>query len=156
ALEQVASHPVGRAIAAYLEAAGVPAAPLGPDARVSESSNGIAGRVRGAHVEVGSPRRFGDPALDAPSEATVALVARNGVVLGRFELFARLRPGAAEALRALASRGVRALMLTGDRREAAVSTARRLQIQAAGGLGPPEKALAVRDLQAFGGARVAV
>ncbi|MFT3770913.1 MAG: HAD-IC family P-type ATPase [Minicystis sp.] len=153
ALEQLSAHPAGRTIAAYLAAAGVEPTPLGPDARVTETPTGIAGRVRGTLVEVGSPARFGSPDHASPEGTTSVFFGRNGVAWGRFELHAPVREGAEAAVRALAARGVRAVLLSGDAPAATAQAARRLGIPASGGLGPAEKALAIRDLQ-LRGARV--
>lgn len=153
ALEQVASHPVGSAIAAYLDRAGVEPTPLGPGARVVESPQGISGRVAGAFVEVGAPARFGGSMEDAPRDMTVVVFGRNGAPAGRFELDAPLRPGAAAAVHALRERGVRSIVTSGDRPEATALAAHHLRVPGSGGLGPTEKALAIRALQ-LAGARV--
>jgi Cu2+-exporting ATPase len=54
---------------------------------------------------------------------------------------------------ALRARGVRALVTSGDRPEATALTAHQLRVPGSGGLGPAEKALAIRALQ-LAGARV--
>jgi cation transport ATPase len=153
ALEQLSAHPAGRAVAAYLAGLGVTPAALGPDARVMETSTGIAGRARGALVEVGAPARFGSPDHEVSADVSVVFFGRNGVAAGAFELAMPVLPGAAAAVRGLASRGVRPLLLSGDAVAASGHAARRLGIPGAGNLGPVEKALAVRDLQ-LRGARV--
>ena len=153
ALEQLAAHPAGRAIAAHLAGAGVAPTPLGPDARVAETPTGVAGRVRGALVEIGTAARFGGVEHGAPPDVTVVLFGRNGVAFGRFDLSAPPRAGVAAAVRALAVRGVRPLLLSGDGAPATAIAARRLGVPGFGGLGPSEKALALRDLQ-LRGARV--
>lgn len=153
ALEALAAHPVGAAIAAYLAEAGIAPTPLGAGARVCESANGISGRVRDALVEIGSPARWGEDHRDASPAVIVATFGRNGVPLGRFELVDPPRPHAELAVTALRARGLAALVLSGDRPEATTVAARRLKVPGAGGLGPSEKALAIRDLQ-FAGARV--
>ncbi len=154
ALERSASHPAGRAIAAYLAARGIETLP--PPSPPVESSDGIAGRVRDGLCEVGSARRIGAPrAEEAPASASLVWFARNGQPLGYFELSDTLRPCAAAALRALWQRGVASRLLSGDRPEATLAAAHRLGVPGVGGLVPPEKALHVRDLQ-HGGSRVLV
>ncbi|APR78329.1 Lead, cadmium, zinc and mercury transporting ATPase [Minicystis rosea] len=150
ALEQLSAHPAGRAVAAYLAAARVDPTPLGADARVTESPNGIAGRMRGALVEVGSPARFGLADHDGTAGTSAVVFGRNGVAHGRFELHTPLRENAIAAIQALSARGVRPLLLSGDAPAATAQAARHLGIPASGGLGPAEKALAIRDLQVRG------
>ena len=154
AVERRASHPVGRAIAAYLRAREIVPTQVAQNAAMIEGPHGISGRLREALVEIGPARRFpGAVSAEAPPAATVAWFARNGTPLGYFVLSDPLRPGGDVALRALWRRGVPCRLVSGDRSEAALAAAHRLGVPGQGGLTTADKALVVRDLQ-HGGARV--
>ncbi|MCW1754148.1 MULTISPECIES: cation-translocating P-type ATPase [Rhizobium] len=68
------------------------------------------------------------------------VLSRNGAVLARFLFDDTLRPGAAEAVRALTAAGRETLMMSGDRQSVVDSTARALGIHTAlGALAPKQK-----------------
>jgi Cu+-exporting ATPase len=153
AIELQASHRVGRAIARYLSAQGVRAAPLA-HSTVTENRAGIAARTRGRLVELGSPHRWDRSAQDVSTHASAVWLVVNGETIATFELFDALRPGAEKALRLLWEQGVASRALSGDRPESASTLGHRLGIPASGGLTPAQKALVIRELQ-LSGARVA-
>jgi P-type E1-E2 ATPase len=151
AIEASASHPAGRAIASYLAAAGVRTAIA--DGPAVERTDGVAGRVRGALIEVSAARRSDPVPSDLGFGASVVYFRRNGEAIGCFELWDPARMGAEGALRSLWQRGVACRVVSSDRPEATLALAHRLGVPAVGGLSPVEKALQVRDLQ-HEGARV--
>ncbi len=104
-------------------------------------------RARAAGVLVKDPA-----ALEALAGVDAACLEKDSVIAAG-ELARLEQPATLEAVRGLRARGVRALVLSGDQPEATALAARRLCVPGAGGLGPAERALAIRDLQ-FAGARV--
>lgn len=157
ALETGSTHPLAAAVTA---AASVPAGRGGfGELRASEvvedAGHGIAGRVDGVRVRVGSVRWLPPAELQADAEAmaaagmTVVVVELDGEVAGLLGVRDELRPEAAETIRMLAEQGIDAVMLTGDDRR----TARALAAQA--GIAevhaeqlPADKAAAVRAMLA--------
>ena len=83
ALELGSTHPAGRAIAAFLVAAGIEPAAL--DEAVGPRAGGVAGHVRGAFVEVSTAPRA-TPCPPTRATARPSCSRRNGVTLGHFEL----------------------------------------------------------------------
>ncbi|MCW1413736.1 cation-translocating P-type ATPase [Rhizobium sp. 1AS11] len=67
------------------------------------------------------------------------VLSRNGAVLARFLFDDTLRPGAAEAVRALTEAGRETLMMSGDRQSVVDSTARALGIHTALGARAPKQ-----------------
>lgn len=122
ALEAGSAHPLAAAVTA---AAPRPAGRGGfGELRASEvvedAGHGIAGRVDGARVRVGSARWLPPTGLQADAEAmaaagmTVVVVELDGEVAGLLGVRDELRPEAAETIRMLAAQGIDAVMLTGD------------------------------------------
>ncbi len=148
ALEAASAHPVGRAIAGHLAAAGVRAGQLDEPADVRP--DGVVGRARGGLVEVSAARRSDPRPPESRAETSLVCVRRNGVVAAWFELWDAPRAGAPQALRALFQRGLGCRLVSGDGPEATLALAHRLGVPALGGLGPAEKSLHVRDLQQTG------
>lgn len=129
--EAHSTHPVG---AALLAAAREKGAPIVPARGVRElAGQGIIADVGGATVAVGNVAlmraegvRIGAP---VPTTGTVIHVAKNNAYIGAFLISDEIKPGAAEAIRALHEAGVRrSVMLTGDRREVAAQVAAELGI----------------------------
>jgi len=117
AVESGAAHPVGAAILAHAEAAGI-ARPR-PDSVLAVPGLGVAGRVGGRDVLVGSARFLASRGVSgrdgegAESPGTVR-VAVDGRLAGTIRVADRVRPEAVETLRALRALGVSAGMITGD------------------------------------------
>jgi len=162
AIAQHARRPLGRAIAAYLRAAGINPSLMDVRAGASETARSVGGWVRGAWVEVGAKEledsTFARAQWREAREAgevgeRVVLFGRDHMLAGGFEISASLRPGAASVARALWDRGVGCRLLGGEPPKALAKIASKLGIPATGGLSTVGKALTVRDLQ-LGGARV--
>lgn len=82
-------------------------------------------------------------ALDALAAADVACFEQKGAA-------APLHEGAAETIRALAARGIPSALLSADTPAATERAAAELGVAGAGGLGPVERAGAIRDLRLHG------
>jgi Cu2+-exporting ATPase len=118
---------------------------------VLPTRDGVRGRVGDDWLEVCGAARPGDlPALDAAPGCGIAWFSRNGQPLGYFELDDPLRPGAAQALRALWERGVKCRLASGDRQQTTLAAAHSLGVHGLGGLTQTERALHVRNLQRAG------
>lgn len=151
ALEQHSTHPLATAI--------IQAAPQTTAAQniTEEAGHGIRGTVNGADVRVGSPRWFDAEELSdqvhhlETQGMTVAIVQRDGVVVGAIGVRDELRAEVPEVVRTLAARGIGITMLTGDNER----TAHALADQAGIGdvraeLRPEGKAAAINELNAAG------
>ena len=153
ALERGSEHPVGRALA---EAAGV-AVPTATDLR-NTPGDGVEGWIEGRCYRVG---RAGFAAglsgaavaghADLDTASTWVALGDDSGLLAWFQLTDTLRPGAAAAVADLRARGLRVLLLSGDRPEAVAHVAREAGItEAAGGLSPQDKLEWLRELQRQG------
>ena len=178
AAESRSQHPLARAVLRHARSRGV-AVPPAADVRAA-TGRGIRARVGGAIVHVGSERLFTElGAMDGDAAARLAAAAEGGrtAVLvgtadgdgapvrlrGMIAIADRVRPGAADALRALHRAGIRrVVMLTGDNRAAARAVAQALGGPGAGvdeyraELLPEDKTAAVRALRDGHGAVVFV
>jgi cation transport ATPase len=150
ALESLASHPSGRAVATYLRARGVVRA-TEPPTSVHEQPGLITGRVGEALIEVGASERLAIARGPEPaSAASLAWFSKNGQPLGYFVLEDSPRPHVDKALRALGQRNLPCRILSGDTHAATQATAHGLSVAGAGGLTDADKTLVVRDLQHAG------
>ncbi|RMH50932.1 MAG: heavy metal translocating P-type ATPase [Alphaproteobacteria bacterium] len=157
ALEQASRHPVARAIVAEARARGL-ALPA-PEDVTEAAGEGLAGRIDGRPVALGSPdfiaRLTGRPAApaatDAPGALRVAAVV-DGRPAGQIVLADRLRADAAGLIAALRRQGVRRVLIaTGDRAEVAQAVAAGLGLDGLrAGLSPAGKLALVREAQAHG------
>jgi len=157
AVEQISSHQLGRALAAYGERRCGPL-PL-PEHFVETVARGVRGVVDGTVVEVGPPKIASAqlrPQADALLEqagtrgAIRSLVLIDGHPAGVVLFADRLRPGVAAMTAALHRMGVqRIMMLTGD----GAATAHTIGAEAGvsevrADLLPPDKVAAIEDLMA--------
>ena len=116
---------------------------------------GIAGTVEGTRWSVGSCEFVGGHDLPGAPVAAGAIVsevwASDGSVQVRATLVDAIRPASAPTLAALHQQGIRTVMLTGDREEAAVVAAQQVGIQSyRAGLTPDAKMQAIRKLSTEG------
>ncbi|THD83474.1 cadmium-translocating P-type ATPase [Aliigemmobacter aestuarii] len=145
ALAGVSSHPLATALAQATRAAGI------HPARVEDLREvpgfGVEGTWRGTRVRLGRAEWCGGDAL--PVTATYLCTGEGAP--RAFTFADRLRPGAEEAVSALARQGKRVILLSGDTEGAVADLAERLGIRewVAGAL-PAEKAARVADLTAEG------
>ncbi|SMF69877.1 Cu+-exporting ATPase [Tistlia consotensis] len=158
--QQGSEHPLAGAILAAASEAGLGlSAPSGFKAL---AGRGIEAEVEGRRLAAGNRRLMAERAVPtaALEEAagrlerrglTVVWVALDGVPAGLLALGDELRPGAAEAVTALQTRGLEVVLLTGDNRRAAdaVATAAGIPRVVAEVL-PEDKAAEIARLQGEG------
>ena len=112
---------------------------------------GIAGRVGGIVVEVS--RAPADSSLDAARGATLIEVRADGKAIGVLAVADEPKPSSAEAVASARALGLRPMLLTGDRAEAAEAVAAAVGIDVddvRAEVLPDEKLATVRALQAEG------
>ena len=118
--ESISAHPILQAYGGSIERA-----------RLGEmhetAGHGLAGQLDGRELLLGNEKLLKSKDIDFPAvkeHGTVVYAAHGGSYVGHIVIADVLKPGAAEALRALRDVGVEKLvMLTGDRREAAEAIA---------------------------------
>ena len=144
ALAEGSSHPLSRALVTALVARGVVAAVV-EDLR-EVPGYGTEARLDGAVVRLGRAAWVG---AEAGTETACWLQGPDG--LAEFTFADSLRPGAAEAVRALRAAGRRVLLISGDTEGAVRALAERLGIEdwTAGAL-PGDKAARIAQLQESG------
>ncbi|MCB9684160.1 MAG: copper-translocating P-type ATPase [Alphaproteobacteria bacterium] len=160
AVQRGSEHPLARAVVEAAQERGLAVGRA--DAVRALPGRGVEGRVDGALVTIGSTRWLGEVGLEAPAlsaevaageaeGATVAWVARDGVVLGALLLGDRVRADAAAGVAALKQRGLRTLLLTGDRRGAARAVAVEVGVDdVMAEVLPEDKAGAIEHLRSTG------
>ena len=133
-----------------------------PDSFESLAGKGVAGRVDGRAVAVGSARWLAAGATDGAELAaraeelrargqTVFVVTVDGRLAGWLAVSDPIRAGAAEAVRALREDGAPVVMLTGDESATANAVARELGVdEVRAGLLPEQKSEIVARLRAEG------
>lgn len=122
--ESISAHPIAQSI---LQAYGgsIERARLGE--MHETAGHGLAGQLDGRELLLGNEKLLKSKDIDFPAvkeHGTVVYAAHGGSYVGHIVIADVLKPGAAEALRALRDVGVEKLvMLTGDRKEAAEAIA---------------------------------
>jgi Cu+-exporting ATPase len=159
-VERSSEHPLARAI---VRAAEERKLPLDPASEFQAApGGGVRGRVLGKRVIAGTVRFLKEQGITVPAPdngnsspgepgLTAIYVAVDGRTAGVLSLSDQIRASTPEAIRALRADGLRVVMLTGDRREAAqkVATALGIDEVAAGAL-PQEKSDFVKKLRTDG------
>jgi len=137
-LEHRSEHPLARAVREWCNTAGAELFDT-TDVRTIPG-RGTTGSVSGSRVRIGSsglmsesllliPQQLQDAAdADASAGLTSVFVSIDGVVCVAIGIADELRPESTEVINALRLSGLRIVMLTGDRKEAALSIAGRLGI----------------------------
>jgi Cd2+/Zn2+-exporting ATPase len=153
-LEAGSSHPIAQAVLQRADRDGV-ARRVAADVRILPG-HGLAGRVDGAEVRLGSPRgiELGEAGaaverLEAAGK-TVTVLSGPAGILGLLAVRDEPREDAREGLSRLRGLGVSGVMLTGDNRRTAEAVAARLGIEARAELLPEDKARIVGELAAQG------
>jgi P-type Cu+ transporter len=138
-VEQSSEHPLARAIVRAAKEKNLPLT-SSTEFRAAPGA-GVEGRVFGKAVLAGTPAFLRERQIDLPnlrdtkalvpmsSAITPILVAVEGRLAGLFLLSDAIKASTPEAIRALRADGVRVVMLTGDRREAAARVAQELGIE---------------------------
>ena len=123
---------------------------------------GVSGAVQGRAASLGSARMMAEAGVDTAPLAgeaqaleaegrTVSFLAADGALLGLLAFGDALKPGAAPAVAALRTRGIRVVLLTGDNQGAADAVARALGItEVRAGALPEDKAALVTSLRGDG------
>jgi Cu+-exporting ATPase len=160
-LERSSEHPLARAITRAAEERKLP---LGPVSEfLATPGGGIRGRVLGKLVVAGTARFLKEQGVVLREAATVSVnpagarvlttifVALDGQLAGVLTLSDKLKPTTPEAVGALRAEGLRIVMLTGDRREAAQKVAADLGIdEVQAEVLPQEKGELVKKLRSQG------
>jgi Cu+-exporting ATPase len=138
-IERSSEHPLARAIVRAAEERKLPSEPAsdflataggGVEARVQNRKvlAGTATFLKGHGIEV--PAKENSTGIEPSSAAVTAVyLAIDGKVAGVFLLSDQIKSSTPEALRALREDGIRIVMLTGDRRDAAAKVASELGIE---------------------------
>ena len=124
----------------------------------TQPGGGVSGLVGGQRVAVGNPRYLRGLGVSLPRElpdpaadGTVVYVAREGVYAGAITFQDRLRESAAPLVAYLDGKGIKSLLLSGDRQATVSRIGGILGIgEARGELLPEDKAKWVTDLRARG------
>jgi Cd2+/Zn2+-exporting ATPase len=150
------THPASRAIAKKAEDDHVASVPI-TDFK-SIVGKGLTGRFNGADFYVGSRSflsgvnaRLPDDVIDRLENAgkTLMLVGTNPHIIGVIGLKDQIRDSSAGTLQALAARGIKTIMLTGDNERAAAAIANELKLsECYAGLLPEDKVRHVEELTA--------
>ncbi|HTZ47651.1 MAG TPA: heavy metal translocating P-type ATPase [Verrucomicrobiae bacterium] len=159
-VERSSEHPLARAI---VRAAEERKLPLGPITEFQASpGGGVQGRVLGKRVVAGTMRFLTEqgiavsardhwPAAASTASATTIFVAVDGQLAGALLLSDQTKASTPEAIRQLRADGLRLVMLTGDRPEAAQAIARELNIEEVKAqVLPQEKGQVIKQLRSEG------
>jgi Cu+-exporting ATPase len=163
-VESASEHPLARAIVAAAKEKNVELA------QVSEfqasPGGGVKGRILGDKVRVGTLKFLQEQGVEAPpgskltsmgfgvdgaTATSMVLVAVNDRLAGVIALADLMKESTPEAIRALQDEGLRIVILTGDRKDAAKVIADKLGIEEVeGGVLPQQKAEIVKRLKSEG------
>ncbi len=159
ALEQSSSHPLAKAI--VRAGKDIDLAPV--EDAYTEEGQGMVGFLDGETVLLGnlklleaygvavSVSMVDQLEADAARGRTVVWLAEKGVVLGALIIADRIRPDTASTIRALSQRGIRTMMLTGDRKTTAERIAQDVGISdVRAGLSPQDKATLIEEAEKSG------
>ncbi len=164
AAEARSEHPLAKAVVAYGgQEGGRPAV----EHFIAVAGRGVFATVGGHHVIVGTQALLDESAIDTSALAgtlaawtaqarTVVLAAIDGKAAAAFAIADTLRPNAKMVVESLTRRGLRVVMLSGDRRATAEAIARQAGIDTViAEVLPDGKVDAIKSLQQ-GGHRVAM
>jgi Cu+-exporting ATPase len=159
-VERSSEHPLARAIARAAEERKLPLGPVSEFQAVP--GGGVRGRVVGRLVVAGTARFLKEQGIAVPATANVTdslaaagmtaiYVAVDGRLSGILFLSDEIKASTPGAIRALRAEGLRVVMLTGDRREAAQRVASELGIdEVQAEVLPHEKGELVKKLRSEG------
>jgi Cd2+/Zn2+-exporting ATPase len=159
ALETGSSHPLASAILARASMDQIMPARV-TDA-VAIGGKGVRGVVEGAHLFLGSHKAAAEEASLSPEQdaricalhdegKSVAVVVRDGVVVGAIAMRDEPRADALAGLKRLTSAGIRTVMLTGDNDRTAKAVGADLGIEVRASLLPQDKQRIINELKAEG------
>jgi len=159
-LERSSEHPLARAIVRAAEEQKLPLAPV-TDFQAT-SGGGVKGRVLGKLVLAGTARYLQEQGVAAPTAvnaneagpaagSTQIHVAVDGRIVGSLFLTDQIKSTTPKALRDLRTDGIKIVMMTGDRREAATRVAKELGIdEFHSEVLPQQKSEVIKNLRAQG------
>ncbi len=158
-LETGSSHPLAKAILARAEADGI-VIPEASGARAL-GGKGVTGIIDGIEIFLASPKAAAERVpLSAEQSAritalndegkTVSVLLAGGQLAGALAMRDEPRPDAVAGLKALAVRGIKTVMLTGDNSRTATAIGRQLGIEVRSELLPEDKQRIVGELKAQG------
>lgn len=156
AMERLSTHPLARAITRHGKQQNLP--PLALDHFESVTGLGLRAQLGERTCLLGRRElvlslwpRHSPPAAPAPAPGHSEVWVSDGQLLGRILLRDDLRPQAAAVLTELRATGLRSVVLTGDRPEAAELLHRELPFdELRAGLKPEQKVAAIREFTAAG------
>ena len=156
-LARLSQHPLSRAIRKLSRQWGVDAA----DAAGFETlhGQGLRARIDGKEYLLGSRKLagIGPQTLDEAGSLGMEVWVAGPDVLGRMVFRDTVRPESRKTLQNLSGMGLRTVMLTGDRREAAEKIAQGVGIgEIRAGLLPEQKVAAIQELKERGARKVAM
>lgn len=140
-LQKGSEHPIAKAFLTAIKASHF----LEMEEFLSLPGQGIKGKIQGKMYSLGSEKMMGELGFDLPSlrqtDQTTVYLAEDGVgLLGVFYLSDTPRLHARETLKALKAMGLKTIMLTGDKKEAALMIGERVGIEKVmAGLQPKDK-----------------
>jgi Cu+-exporting ATPase len=160
-LERSSEHPLATAIVGAAREKGVALAE--PEDFRSIGGLGVQGRVNGHQVAVGSQNyleslgvrdsgdEFDGMVWETNKSLTLVYLAVDGKLAGLVVMADQIKPDAFEAVKELETEGLRVVMLTGDRGEAAAKVAKELEIaEVEAEILPQQKAEIVKRLKSEG------
>jgi Cd2+/Zn2+-exporting ATPase len=155
-LEAKSQHPIARAIVRHAKAEGL--AELALEDFQSITGQGLRGKIGGATLLLGRRELLESGPLAAwakelppaaPELSEVWVIAKD--LVGRVLLKDQIRAESRGVLAQLKARGIKTVMLTGDRRHTAEAVARELGLdEVRAGLSPEDKVAAIQSLRADG------
>jgi Cu+-exporting ATPase len=160
AVERLSEHPLAEAVVSAAEERALVSSPAGDFDAVP--GLGASATVEGRRVLIGNQRlmesrEIAPTALLATAEefaaagATPVFVAIDGSVAGVIAISDPVKPSSAAAIKRLRNKGLRVVMLTGDRRTTALAVARMVGIdEVVAGVLPEGKVAEVKRLQQEG------
>jgi Cu+-exporting ATPase len=169
AVETRSEHPLAKAVVGYGRAEAVPYESGGNAVEnfMAVAGRGVFATVDGHHVLVGTQALLDESKIDTSAFAgalsawtaqarTVVLAAIDGQAVAAFAIADTMRPNARTVIESLKRRGLRVVMLSGDRRATAEAIARQAGIdEVIADVLPEGKVSAIKSLQQ-GGHRVAM
>ncbi|MBD8876221.1 heavy metal translocating P-type ATPase [Roseibium polysiphoniae] len=159
-LEAGSEHPLAEAIVGGAEERGIKAAAIEDFEAIT--GKGVIGRLKDEPVALGNAALMADLGVDtsgagdAPTELsdagkTVMFLAQAGSLIGFVAVADRIKPNAAEAIRALKAEGFHVVMATGDTERTAKAVAAEIGIdEVRAGVLPEGKQTLVDELHAAG------
>lgn len=151
ALEKHSSHPIARCLAALGEKTATDVQEI--------AGGGISGRVDGKRCLAGNRNFLEKMGISVPQGrgvGTVVHIAREGVYLGHITLRDEVRPEGKETVAKLHKRGIRTVMLTGDRKDVADRVGQTIDVMEIYAQLLPQDKVAELEKQIASGRRVAV